>query len=371
MEAATLNLPRVRPGDRQNLRRPTLQAAAAWLCGLVFLTAALAAAEGALGFWLISGVLRQSATVTAMVGLGVLAGVLIAETRRDDPRPCACILPASTAAGRGRIAGLWLGVARNVLLAGVCASALVVRRAAPHAGGAPAKVVPTVRTNDRRAFSLVELLVAVGIITILFGLVLPVVLRVRENGRRTACQSNLREIGHAFAAYQSHYGLVPRWARFGDRDPIWLDGIPTFLGLKSGFDWPELRSLKVLHCPSFPLAGVPTSYNLNVFAFETQPEWKPSPPVRLSQVTRSSEVYWVLESSQSFGPSAYGPFDGVFFEPHHIVSNPQNLNQRTALARHRRSSNVLFADGHVEEVRSGWFHFDRLDDGIRQRRWTD
>lgn len=53
----------------------------------------------------------------------------------------------------------------------------------------------------RRAFSLIELLVVMGIIAVLIGLLFPVISRAREASHRSACLSNLRQLGQAFIMY--------------------------------------------------------------------------------------------------------------------------------------------------------------------------
>jgi prepilin-type N-terminal cleavage/methylation domain-containing protein/prepilin-type processing-associated H-X9-DG protein len=65
--------------------------------------------------------------------------------------------------------------------------------------------------SQRRGFTLVELLVVIGIIAILIGILLPSLLRARAASRSVACKSNLRQLvlaTHMFA--QEHQGFLPK-----------------------------------------------------------------------------------------------------------------------------------------------------------------
>ena len=93
-----------------------------------------------------------------------------------------------------------------------------------------------------RAFTLIELLVVISIIAILAALLLPAVSMVRYQAGKTACASNLRQIGVAIVAYgNDNEGAIPSptgvnlmGADFNH--PTWDRVLIPYLGDTGGYD---------------------------------------------------------------------------------------------------------------------------------------
>jgi prepilin-type N-terminal cleavage/methylation domain-containing protein len=116
-------------------------------------------------------------------------------------------------------------------------------------------------TRIRAAFTIIELLVVLGIITVLMALALPAIQLVRAEADKTRCRNHLRQIGEALHHYHAGHKRLP--AHGGSR-PGWVVQILPELEQESLYkhfdkskDWREPNNavavgthLRVMQCPS-------------------------------------------------------------------------------------------------------------------------
>src|SRR5258706_28102 len=93
------------------------------------------------------------------------------------------------------------------------------------------------RSPPQRAFTLVELMIVIGLIAVMISLLLPVFARVRAAAQSTACLSNLRQMGIGWTVYTSESrGRLIEYLAYTPENPdiswqgywpgiLWLNGV--------------------------------------------------------------------------------------------------------------------------------------------------
>jgi len=217
----------------------------------------------------------------------------------------------------------------------------------------------------RRAFSLIELLIVIGIIAILISLLLPVLNSVRRSARATACLANLHQWGQAYHAYLNGnggrsfvLGQFPSRLDKGNNPQMWWEILqPYEAEMKQSLLCPEAtEEANMVPRNAFEAWGperfwdTPTkirgpyvgSYGYNGWLYREAVT--PKEAIRLP-TTESSRVPVIVDAaSRDLYPEDTDPAL-VYQWP-----NKGGGMRWAAMKRHKDGVNSLFLDGHAEHV---------------------
>ena len=197
-----------------------------------------------------------------------------------------------------------------------------------------------------KAFTLLETMIVVGVITIIVAITTPALRKSREEGRRIACLSNIRQIGIAFQMYVNNNSEFP---------PVYdqILFLQHHYWDQALFGYMATNSYDVFGCPShaeynwnerddghsygYNLDGLPNAY----------PPTLGSPVTRMSEATRLSRSMVVADSG------------GLSILPEIARDQLHRLAYAPASARvsnrHSGGANLLFGDSSA-----GWHIYSEL-----------
>lgn len=245
-------------------------------------------------------------------------------------------------------------------------------------------------------FSLVELIVVIGIIAALVAILLPAVGRARQEAVRISCKSNMRQLMAAVDMYVSeNQGQLPfcNWQpnvnkvrlygagwlftapREGAWDPPALAGDwntiePPSEGVKTGVLWPYLKQLRVYHCPAdLPNGGWIgtewlTSYIMNgaQCAYGGTPFGQPG--FKITSFPNSSNVTLLWEVMEQ-------PYEGVSKDNGRWNDGASMPTEEIMAHRHSKGANIAFLDSHVEWWEPDEFQKYAYDDPNKNPLWCN
>jgi prepilin-type N-terminal cleavage/methylation domain-containing protein len=273
---------------------------------------------------------------------------------------------------------------------------------------------PSFRRSASRAFSLIELLVVIGIIALLIAILMPALSNSRESANRVQCLNTLRTIAQGAQLHANdHRGYFPlagwQWDPVGGlTDPKGVNDpearrydyytdegvqrplpITAALGLSLGVsvrtdsrahleeDLNNPALIRHFTCPSqaAPLQGLsqrdgakpwdaPREFTSYVFneALLGKRDFKPDRPDpvmgNISRVMRPSEVFLAMDGRprNMTNDNFILVFDldknSSYLDFHKVVMQPRNGfgKQTLDFYRHRRRMNVVFCDYHADNI---------------------
>jgi prepilin-type N-terminal cleavage/methylation domain-containing protein/prepilin-type processing-associated H-X9-DG protein len=218
------------------------------------------------------------------------------------------------------------------------------------------------------AFTLVELLVVVGIIAVLASLLLPALAAAKGKARSVVCRSNLKQWELALRFYTDQNGdILPREKPFAHMDPwnisyhtwaiagaytnsdVWFNALPPTISRAALADyansgrWMAFYARESLfHCPTADFPSTNDAYPMFSLAINAKLMRGSIDRGKITDIQEPSRTVAFMEAGLPGEKPVHSgqPYNG---QPHGFATR--------FAARHAGQGNLVFADSHTDSLR--------------------
>ncbi|MBC8470480.1 MAG: type II secretion system protein [Planctomycetes bacterium] len=238
--------------------------------------------------------------------------------------------------------------------------------------------------GKRRGFTLIELLVVIAIIAVLMAILMPALNRVKEQGKRAVCLSNLKQLTMAWIMYADdnddvlvngaigYSNATTGWGKHAG-EIAWVDGLNTGWdqqeaqeqAIKDGALWPYVKDTKMYKCPTGRKEEAMTyaiMFSMNAVNHPPTQGVRGAHIKKRTEITNPAPAYRLVFIDEGWmTPDAFA----VHYDQEQWWDDPP--------VRHGDGTTISFADGHSDHWK--WKGIDtikraKLVERSHQGNWT-